>query len=158
MSNLDEVLLALAKKETADLSTKDRILLTEDLQFKKIAFDMYKVFGDQYNDLWVSEEVDGETFLVRSSDPSFQTKEGGNWKASSNYDHDNVTLSYKDVPICSFSSEEYGYSADDIFTFKSALLDMATTDDSFVNKVLEAQTQAKASAIRGLFPEMFKTS
>jgi hypothetical protein len=158
MSDLDEVLLALAKKDAVDLSEKDKILLTDDLPIRKIAFDVYKVFGDQYDDLWKSEEINGETFLVRSSDPKYQTKEGGDWRASSNYDHNNVTLSYKDIPICSFSSEEYGFSSEDIFAFKSALLDMATSDDSFVNKVLEAQTQAKASAIRSLFPEMFKTS
>jgi hypothetical protein len=158
MSDLDEVLLKLAKDKVTDLSEKDRIQLTDDLPIKKVAFDMYKVFGDQYDDLWRSEDINGESFLVRSSDPKYQTKEGGDWSASSNYDHNSVTLSYKNVPICAFSSDEYGYSSEDIFIFKSALLDMATDDSSFVSKVLDSQTQAKASAIRGLFPEIFKTN
>lgn len=158
MSDLDSVLRKLAKEKETDLSAKDRIQLTDDLPIKKVAFDVYKVFGDQYDDLWRSEEVDGATFLVRSSDPKYQVKEGGDWRASSNYDNDSVTLSYKNIPICAFSSEEYGFSSEDIFIFKSALLDMATEDNSFASKVLEAQTQTKASAIRGLFPEIFKTN
>jgi len=158
MSELDEVLIRLLKKQSSDISTKDRIPLSEDLKIKKVAFDMYKVLGDQYNDLWKVEEVDGNSFLVRSSDPKYQTKEGGDWTAASNYDHNNVTLSYKDVPICSFSSEEYGFNGDDIFTFKSALLDVANTDSEFVKKVVSSQSKAKADTLGSLFPEILKSN
>ena len=119
---------------------------------------MYKVMGDQYDDLWKVEEIDGSNFLIRSSDPKYQTKEGGDWSASSNYDYNHVTLSYKNVPICGFSSDEYGFSGDDIFTFKSALLDVVSSDKEFIKKVVASQPSAKAEVIKNLFPEILKSN
>ena len=156
MSELDNVLINFFKKQSTDLSSKDRIRVTEDLKIKKVAFDMYKIMKDQYNDLWKIEEVDGESFLVRSSDPQYDRKDDGVWTVASNYDHNNVTLSYKNVPLCSFSSDEFGFSSDDIFTFKSALLDVVDTNDGFIKDILASQPKAKAEAIKGLFPELLK--
>ena len=156
MSEIDSILIELHKKRTTNISSNDRIKLTDDLQIKKVAFDMYRVLKDQYNDLWKVEDVDGERFLVRSSDPSYTTKEEGSWVVTGNYDSDNVTLSYKKVPICSFSSDEFGFSKDDIFTFKSALLDVIESDEGFVKKVIGRQPEAKVSAIKSLFPELLK--
>ena len=156
MSELDSILIELHKKRTASISSKDRIKLTDDLQIKKVAFDMYRVLKDQYNDLWKVEDVEGERFLVRSSSPEYTTKEEGSWVVTGNYDSDNVTLSYKKVPICSFSSDEYGFSKDDIFTFKSALLDVIESDEGFVKKVIGRQPEAKVVAIKNLFPELLK--
>ena len=156
MSELDSLLIELSQKRSSDLSSKNRIKVTDDLQIKKVAFDMNKVLKDQYNDLWKVEDVEGEKFLVRSSDPKYSSKEEGDWVVTGSYDGDNVTLSYKKVPICSFSSEEFGFSSDDIFTFKSALLDMIDEDASFVKKVISRQPQAKVAAIESLFPELLK--
>ena len=156
MSELDRVLIELGKDRSTDLTSKSRVKVHDGLSFKKVAFDMYRVFGDQYDDLWKMESVDGESFLVRSSDPKYQVKEGGNWSAVSNYDHDSVTLSYRNVPICSFSSEEYGFGNDDIFTFKAALLEMVDEDEAFVKKIIASQAKTKADAIMGLFPDMIK--
>ena len=156
MSELDKVLLQLQENRSSNLSAKNRIKFSEDLHIKKVAFDMYKVLRDQYDDLWKVEEVEGERFLVRSSEPKFSQKDEGNWVVTGNYDCDSVTLSYKNVPICSFTSEEFGFDSNDIFTFKSALLDVIETDEGFVKKVLEKQPKAKVSAIRNLFPELIK--
>ena len=156
MSELDSILIELHKKQATDTSSKDRIKVTEDLQIKKVAFDMYRVLKDQYNDLWKVEEVDGEKFLVRSSDPQYTAREEGSWIVTGNYDSNSVTLSYKKVPICNFSSEEYGFGADDIFTFKSALLDVIESDEGFVKKVISRQPEAKVAAIKNLFPELLK--
>lgn len=156
MSEIDSILIELQKNRVANVSSKNRIKLTDDLQIKKVAFDMYRVLRDQYNDLWKVEDVEGERFLVRSSNPEYTTKEEGSWVVTGNYDSDNVTLSYKKVPICSFSSDEYGFSKDDIFTFKSALLDVIESDEGFVKKVIGRQPEAKVSAIKGLFPELLK--
>ena len=112
--------------------------------------------GDHYNDLWKMEDVDGAKYLIRGSDPQYQVKEGGDWSTSSNYEYNNVTLSYKRVPICSFSSDEFGFTGDDVFTFKSALLDVVGSDQEFVKKVIASQPKAKAEAIESLFPELLK--
>jgi hypothetical protein len=156
MSELDSILIELHKKRTTNISSENRLKLTDDLQIKKVAFDMYRVLKDQYNDLWKVEDVEGERFLIRSSSPEYTTKEEGAWIVTGNYDSDNVTLSYKKVPICSFSSEEYGFSKDDIFTFKSALLDVIESDEGFMKKVIGRQPEAKAAAIKSLFPELLK--
>ena len=158
MSELDEVLINLFKKQSSDMAAKDRLPVTDDIKIRKVAFDMYKVLGDQYDDLWKVEDVDGSAFLVRSSDPKYRTKDGGDWTAASNYDHNNVTLSYKNVPICSFSSDEYGFEGEDIFTFKSALLDMANSDGEFIKKVVASQPRAKADTLGNLFPEILKSN
>ncbi len=156
MSELDSILIELHNKRATNISSKSRIKLTDDLQIKKVAFDMYRVLKDQYNDLWKVEDVDGERFLVRSANPEYTTREEGSWIVTGNYDSDNVTLSYKKVPICSFSSDEFGFSKDDIFTFKSALLDVIESDEGFVKKVIGSQPEAKAAAIKSLFPELLK--
>ena len=158
MSDLDELLLKLAKEREVNPSNKDRIKVTEDVKIKKVAFDMYKVFGDQYNDLWKIEQEGDSSFLVRSSHPQYGNKEEGLWSTASSYDGDAVTLSYKNIPICSFSSEEYGFSKEDVFTFKSALLDMIKEDSKFIGKVVDAQSPSKAAAIKELVPDLFKTN
>lgn len=156
MSELDDILLKLSQDREKNPSNKNRIKLTDDLVIKKVAFDMVKVFGDQYNDLWKVEKEGDSTFLVRSSHPKYESKSAGDWSALSDYNSSAVTLSYKGVPICSFSSDEYGFSKDDVFTFKTALLDMAENDPLFVNKVVDSQLEAKASAIKQVFPDLFK--
>ena len=156
MSELDSILIELHKKQATNISSKDRIKVTDDLQIKKVAFDMYRVLKDQYNDLWKVEDVEGEKFLVRSSDPKYTEREEGSWVVTGSYDGDSVTLSYKKVPICSFSSEEYGFSSEDIFTFKSALLDVIEEDEGFMKKVIGKQPEAKVAAIKRLFPELLK--
>jgi len=156
MSELDDILLKLSQDREKNPTNKNRIELTEDVKIKKVAFDMVRVYGDAYNDLWKVEQDGDKKFLIRSSHPSYGIKEAGSWSAQSNYSSDAVTLAYKGVPICSFSSDEYGFSKDDVFTFKTALLDMAENDPLFVNKVVDAQLEAKASAIKQVFPDLFK--
>jgi len=158
MSDLDKVLIDLFRKQSSDVSDKNVIPANGSVGFKKVAFDMFKVEGDAYADLWKMETIDGEDFLVRSSDelPKYKKEDAGDWTAVSNYESDNVTLSYKNVPICTFSSEDYGFSTEDVFTFKSALLDMANDDVEFIKKVVASQPKAKADAISSIFPEINK--
>ena len=158
MSELDELLLKLAKKRESDPSDKARVELTDDLKIKKVAFDMYKVFGDKYDSLWSTEQSGDKTYLIRVSHPQLGVKEDGLWSTASNYDGSSVTLSYKKIPICSFASDDYGFSKDDVFTFKSALLDMVKENRAFVKNVVEAQAPAKAAAIKELVPDLFKTN
>lgn len=158
MSELDRLLIKLAKDQETDPTNLDQIPFSNETPIKKVAFDMYKVFGDRYNGLWKLEERQDGAFLVRSSHPEYGRKEAGDWSAISNHDCDIVTLSYKNVPISSFSSEEYGFTKDDVFTFKTALLDMAKEDPSFVTKVVDTQLESKATALKSVFPDLFKNN
>ena len=114
---------------------------------------MVKVFGDHYDDLWKVEEVEGEKFLIRASSPEYKRKDGGDWSAISDYDAENITLAYKKVPICRFSSEEYEFG-DDMFAFKTSLLERASSDSDFIKSILTAQPKSKAEAIGNIFPEL----
>lgn len=154
MSFLDKTLIDFAKKSRPGIAGKDRIKVTEDLKIKKVAFDIVKVYGDEYNDLWKVESTDDGDFLVRSSSPSFQTKQSSNWKAISDFDCKNITLSYRGVPIARFAAEEYSFSSEDIGLFKAALLERAVDDGDFVKQVFASQSDAKVTAISSAFPEL----
>jgi hypothetical protein len=158
MSELDKVLINLFRKQSSDVSDKNVIRANGKHGIKKIAFDMFKVVGDTYDDLWRMENVNGEDFLVRCSDRSgseeYEEEETPSWSAISNHGSDNVTLKYKNVPICTFSSEEYGFGTDDVLTFKSALLDVIKEDGGFIGKIVASQPKSKAEALKNVFPEI----
>ena len=156
MSDLDKLLIQLRKEASSDLSDKDRIELTEDLSIKKVAFDMYKVFNDHYDGLWKIEESDGSKFLVRASDPKYELSDSGNWAVASNYDNDNIVLKYKNVPICSFSSNEYGFNKESVFNFRSAVLEAIESDQEFLKNVIATQPKTKVEALQSIFPELIK--
>lgn len=153
---LDNMLIKLAKKQSSDLGVKDTILITSLVSFKKVAFDMYKVDNDPYESLWALQEIDGKQHLVRASDPQFETRKSGDWEAISDYDKKNVTLSYKNIPITRFSSDEYGFSSNDISLFKSAIIEKSSSDDSFVKELLKEQPSNKRDALILTFPELKK--
>lgn len=152
MNNLDGILFDLYQKRITDVSKKNKIAISEAVGLKKVAFDIYKVMNDQYDDLWRVE--DG--FLVRSSDPKYEVKEGGDWSAVSSYDGKIVTLAYKNVPVCNFSSEEYGFSTEDVFTFKGALLDEVSENNDFIKNIFSSQARSKKEALTNVFPELKK--
>lgn len=154
MSFLDKALIDFAKKSKPGIAGKDRLRVTEDLRIKKVAFDMVKVYGDEYNDLWKVESTDDGDFLVRASNPSFHSKESSNWGAVSDFDCKNITLSYRGVPIARFAAEEYSFSSEDIGIFKEALLERANDDGDFVKEVFASQSDAKINAISSAFPEL----
>ncbi len=154
MSFLDKALIEFSNNSKPGISGKNRIKITDDLRIKKVAFDMVKVYGDEYNDLWRIENTDDGDFLVRASNPEFQVKESSNWKAVSDFGCENITLSYCGVPIARFASSEYSFSPEDIGMFKAALLERAVDDSEFVKQVFASQSDAKRAAISGAFPEL----
>lgn len=160
LANLDKILIDSFKKESSNLANKDVIPFTEEFEkegrFQKIAFDVYRVENDPYNHLWLLQDIDGKSHLVRASDPQFNSDELGNWSAISDYDRSNITLAYKKVPIARFSANDYGFNGEDVLTFKSALLERIGTDDTFVKEVLAEQPSTKRQALANTFPELQK--
>ena len=154
MKELDAALIKLFKKQSKDVSDKDIIPIDGTYSFKKVAFDMFKVYGDHYDGLWKIEDLGGVPHLVRASDPKFTEKKTGEWSASLDYDCSNITLSYKNIPVTSFSSKEFGYSKDDANIFKQALLEKVEEDSYFVKSILSNQGIEKLNALSGTFPEL----
>jgi hypothetical protein len=160
LADIDQVLEKTLREKSPSIADKRRIKFSEDLvesgQFKKIAFDVYKVDNDPYENIWLLEDVDGIPHLVRASDPSFESATRGEWSAISDYEKSNITLAYKNTPVARFSSNDYGFSRDDIITFKSALLNRVSGDADFVKEVLAEQPQSKRLALADTFPELRK--
>ncbi len=153
-AKIDEALINFFKKADTDKSVlpfDERLVKTG--HYKKVAFDLYRVDNDPYNNLWLLEDIDGKSHLVRASDPQYEIKEAGSWNAVSDFDKKNITLTYKKVPIVRFSSDEYGFNSDNIMTFKVALLERITKDKSFLKDVILEQPSEKISALVETFPE-----
>ncbi len=159
LSDVDQVLKSLAS-DSLEQIRPSRIIFSQDKVksglFTKIAFDVYRVDNDPYKDLWILEESEEGVHLVRASDSISDLEARGDWTAVSDYDRHNVTLNYKDVPIARFSSKEFNFSPEDIFTFKSALLSQAQEDTEFVKNVLAGQPSGKVEALVNSFPEFKK--
>lgn len=155
MKELDSALIKFFKDKSENIGDKDRVALTKDLKIRKVAFDMYKVYGDHYDCLWKLEDVNGSQFLVRASDPKYDYSKKDDWNISSDYEARNVTLSYKNTPIQRFSSEEFGFAQDNLTMFKSALQDQLG-DETFVRDVLASQPQDKFNSITESYPELKK--
>lgn len=153
---IDNLLKKLHKESSKDIRHKDYINITPDLLFKKVAFDLYRVDNDPYDGLWTIADVDGKSSLVRTGDPVFEQDSSGDWSAISDYDRENITLAYRNVPLARFSSSEFGFSKDDIMTFKSALLDRASQDEEFMRHVFATQPKGKIEALSQTFPELKK--
>lgn len=160
LANIDRVLQETLSKKSKNVGDKNKIIYSEDLEksgtFRKVAFDVYRVENDPYGDLWTLEDFEGQPHLVRASDPKYETSGTGNWTATSNFDKNNITLAYKNVPIARFSSDKYGYDSQDIITFKLALLENINTDDIFVKDILLEQPAEKRVALLSSFPEFKK--
>jgi hypothetical protein len=160
LANIDRVLSKVVNKKSKNLKDKNRVEFSEDLLkkgfFQKVAFDVYKVDNDPYSDLWVLQDVEGSQYLVRTSNPQSQSQDSGNWSAASNYDKDNITLAYKNVPVARFSSDVYGFSPEEIITFKSALLGRIQDDEDFIKEVLGSEPSGKIDALVRSFPELRK--
>jgi hypothetical protein len=158
-SNLDNILIKLLQKQSRDLNDKTIVEVTDDIGFEKVAFGMVRITNSPYNPydgLWTLSEVDGKKFLVRASDPKFDYKTSGDWVVASDYDNCNVTLAYKNIPIHRFSSEDFGFSGEDISIFKSAILDKAGSDEKFVKELLSEQPVTKKESLINTFPELKK--
>jgi hypothetical protein len=155
-SYLDDILIKFTKKQSKDLGIKDQVEINESISFKKVAFDMFKIDQDPYDGLWALQEIEGKPHLVRASNPQVDIKKVGDWEVVSDYDKRNVTLSYKNIPITRFSSDEYGFSSNDISIFKSALIEKTSSDESFIKELLVEQPQNKREALVTTFPELKK--
>lgn len=156
---LDNILANLLQKQSSDLNDKHSVELTKDIVLEKVAFDLVRITSSPYNPydgLWTLSETDGKKFLVRASDPRFESSGSGDWSAISDYDCKNVTLAYKNVPIHRFSSNDFGFSNDSVSIFKSTLLEKTSSDNSFLKELLSEQPSTKRDSLVTTFPELKK--
>ena len=152
--DIDSLLIKILKKNSSSMVDKNVLPMDDSVSFKKVAFDLYRVDNDPYNGLWVSKELDGKQHLVRTEDPTYNYQDNGDWVAITDYDCANITLAYKNAPIVSFSSEEFGFDNENVISFKNVILDKISSDDKFFSEVMSDQPREKLSAIFETFPEL----
>lgn len=161
LADIDKVLIETFRKKSPNIGDKSRIRFSKELeesgQIKKVAFDVYRVDNDPYENLWILEDVNGVPHLVRASDePQSEPSVRGDWVATSDHERQNVTLSYKNVPVARFASKDYGFNKSDVMTFKSALLERLESDNEFLREVLAEQPNSKKESLVQNFPELLK--
>tara|TARA_R110002110_G_scaffold25015_2_gene93008 strand:+ start:1163 stop:1669 length:507 start_codon:yes stop_codon:yes gene_type:complete len=159
-ADIDSILKEVFNKTSTSLKVVNSIEFSKELEdrkaIKRIAFDVYRVENDPYRSLWMVQDVNGKQHLVRMSDPKFDSKAQGSWAAISDYEHKNVTLAYKNIPVARFSSDSYGFNPDDIGSFKTALLDLIDEDEKFLKGVFAEQPRSKVQDLISTFPELSK--
>ena len=154
--SIDKTLIDFFEKRSKSLATKRRIKYSEDVLIRKVAFDYFKVDNDPYDGLWRMEELDGESYLIRSPETQSSNKTIGDWTAVSDHLKSNITLAYKSVPVVRLSSDEYGFDKSNIMTFKSALLDVVEKDEESIKEIFSSQPKAKVEALSNTLPELKK--
>lgn len=120
----------------------------------KVAFDVYNIENDPYNNLWMLESsVDGKEYLVRMEN-DLQDAKTGDWVATSNENGTSITLAYKNVPIQRLSGKIFGFSKGDVELFKKALVEKVINDNTFRSKILNMQTEERKIELTKAFPEL----
>lgn len=127
--------------------------------FRKVAFDVFRLNNSVSDSLWVLEDgEDGTQYLVaqyeegEKEDPGLESK--SHWVALSDRDSKNVTLIYKDEPIQRFASSEFGFNEDDVHIFQKTLIEKLSSDKKFLDKLIKLQPEEKREMLIEQFPEL----
>lgn len=124
--------------------------------FTKVAFDVFRLNSPSVESYWVLEKCDDGEYLVATYDDISDIKSESEWNAESDKKGQNITLSYKNIPIRRFASDDFKFSSEDVHIFKQALIDKLNEDPDFVNKLLDTLPEDKKNSLMRLFPEFAK--
>lgn len=123
--------------------------------FKKIAFDVYKPLNGSTK-LWELREEDGGKFLYalyeEPEEITVQAEKTASWNAVSDKGGDNITLSYKDVPIMRFASDRYKFKPEEADLF-AEFVKSKTSDKKFLDRLMKILPENKRrvlAEIRGV--------
>jgi hypothetical protein len=124
--------------------------------FKKVAFDTYKSINGNSVQLWeLREAEDGNSYLYAlygEPEDIVSNSEQSSWEAISNGAGDNVTLSYKKIPIYRFASSVYPFQKESASQFANYVIEQ-THKEGWVNDFLQnaaGMTDERRVAIRKL--------
>ena len=127
--------------------------------FTKVAgaFDVFQMNSSSVESYWILEKGDdGQEYLVAQYEDSFDEpiESINSWEALSDRAGENVTLSYKNVPIKRLASSEYGFNSSDVHIFIKALTEKLDSDQEFVDKLVKTLPKEKNNGLTSLFPEL----
>lgn len=110
--------------------------------FQKVALDMYKPKNAVTSQLWeLRDGEDGKQYLFAVyEDPediiAQSSDEQKKWEAKADSKGENVTLSYKKVPVYRFASSVYKFDSNNAVEFAS-FIEKKACDKSFVDSLLQ---------------------
>ena len=120
--------------------------------FRKVAWDTYKPLSGS-DILWQLQDVDGEQCLValyEDEDIVVESNKDTEWLAQSDHAGENVTLSWKNIPIYRFAGKEYGFNPSESGLFARTVESQASQNKSFVEGMLERLPEQKRNSVKKL--------
>jgi len=123
--------------------------------FHKVAFDVFQMNDSKIPSYWVLEKCDDGEYLVATYENE-EIKSESAWSALSDKENQNITLSYRNIPIRRFAMVEFRVKAEDVHIFKQAMIEKLEEDTGFVDKLLNTLPEDKKNSLVSLFPELAK--
>lgn len=119
----------------------------------RVAFDLFRVDGDEADDLWqIQADDDGNEFLVRTyalDGEEEKVSSASDWSVLADKKYANLTVSFMGVPLTRIASKDYG--AEDPHSGKSlqgVVSRKLSTDGEFALKLLQTLPQEKLAALK----------
>jgi hypothetical protein len=123
----------------------------------KVAFDVFRLKGDETDDLWQVQADDDGEFLVRTSkyldsiNDEEKAKLAKEWSVSIDKTGENLTIAYSNDPIKRIASDQYGaYTYNDVIVLKQTLL-KKLANDNFISKLISSLSKEKQDYFKGKY-------
>lgn len=116
-------------------------VLGNESKMTRVAFDLFKLDGDNKEDLWmVQADDDGKEFLVRT-DRFLEEDESklvtSNWTVLLDKKASNLTILHKNIPITRLAMKDFGIKNEkDANVFSNVVFNKFATDKEFIEKFL----------------------
>lgn len=125
--------------------------------FREAVADLFR--KNDEDGLWKIETADdGNDYFIRTelSDPEESiVQESSEWSAVTDREKENVTLSYKNIPVKRFASSEFRFTKEDAGNFCKHVVDK-TSDKEFRKHVFAELTPYTKDVLTKQCPELFK--
>jgi len=116
----------------------------------KVAFDMFRIDGDESDDLWqLQADDDGNEFLVRTYSLDEDKVEASNWSVMADKKYANLTISFNNVPLIRLASKDFGAETPyDGKSLQGVVYKKLSSDGKFALKLLSELPSEKFVAIK----------
>jgi len=133
----------------------------------RVAFDFFRLKGDEADDLWQVQSSDDGEFLVRTyslPDEEEDRAKTSSWSVFADKDCANLTIAYQGVPITRLAAEDYGAETpEDGKILQGILFNRLSTDSNFVQNLIASLPESKREAFKTIlskysdYQEYFET-
>jgi hypothetical protein len=147
-------------KFEVDLSEIQRMLdknrlpiIGNEHRMVRVAFDLFRLKGDEADDLWQVQSADDGEFLVRtySLPEDNEVKTSSDWSVSADGKFASLTVSYRGVPIKRLDTSEYGAKTpEDGKLLQGIVFNKLATDNQFVHRIISSLEPSKIEALKSI--------